>query len=50
LPQNSARFVNVERMVIVKLVPPQPSLAVGGVNVHAVPHSTVEAGAQINVG
>ena len=49
-PQNPTRFVTVLKTVMVTFVPSQMSLAVGGVNDHAVPHSTVCAGAQLNTG
>ena len=50
LPQKPARLVVVLNTVMVTLVPSQLSLAVGGVNAQAAPHSSVWAGAQVSAG
>ena len=42
-PQNPTRLVIVVNTMMVTFVPSQTSLAVGGVKVHAVPHSNVKA-------
>ena len=48
-PQKPARFVIVLTTVTVRFVPPQKSVTVGGVNVHAAPHSTTRSGAQMRL-
>jgi hypothetical protein len=43
-------FVTVLTTVIVKFVPSQPSIAVGGLNAQATPHSTFRLVAQVRSG
>ena len=49
LPQKPVRFVIVLTTVMVRFAPPQGSVAVGGVKVHAVPHSTTRSDAQMRL-
>ncbi len=50
LPQKPAVFVTVLTTAMTTFVPSQMSLAIGGVNTHGVPHSTMRLPAQVRLG